>query len=49
MDTPDPNYEAAFQPSDYHHQGMSPNTAQTAVRGDHGGDAEVLRQQAGKW
>ena len=47
MDTPEPNYEAAFQPSDYHHQGMSPNTAQTAVRGDHGGDAEVLRQQAG--
>ena len=47
MDTPEPNYEAAFQPSDYHHQGMSRNTAQTAVRGDHGGDAEVLRQQAG--
>ena len=20
MDTPEPNYEAAFQPSDYHHQ-----------------------------
>ena len=45
MDPTEPNYDEAFQTPDYHHQGLSPNTAQTAVREDRGGDAGAMRRQ----
>ena len=43
----EPNYEEAFGAPDSHHEGMSPNTAQTAVREDHGGESGAARSEVG--
>ena len=45
MESSDLSPLEASQAPDLHHQGMSPNTAQTAVREEHGGDAGAMRRQ----